>query len=354
MNKAYDNAQYLRALEYRGNSQSKMKWEVDIMKIIHFLFDLDGEKPSRINKLQRRQFEVYGGYKFEWDKLSNHDQDHIHFLMGEDRKQEMYSIKQAPQPFIMFVKSYVHGTSKNINSAYNVDREMLRSWQSLQNLEPIPKLNMLYFVQSVERCEFNAHLLAIVIAELMKNGNLLLKKKGFAEPGVISKIGIAKGLAKIQSNPLQVPYGPSENFLAQTMWINNPKQSIKTPGYLYKGKLPHVVLWFDVLQQAKQPKQLQQVFRYYLDAAPTQINIFDSPSSFKLAQQLEYLDITEEKEFEHDRSINMLIKQIHNIGKKLSEQTAQDLYIELCELLKSIDSEMHTHLFDNFSKSRQN
>lgn len=333
--KALKRAKKLQKLiKYKGGNLSKLVWEVRIESIIQFMTDLNEQNVSRLGKLQRRQTEVYGGYELKWNRVSLSDQERIRYFIGDNDEQEneLQNLFVTPQPFVMCVKTHTHGTRNMVHPAYNTNN--FDMWPFLEDMKPIPRLNMLYFTQSLERCEFNAHLITFILLELKTKGNLIYKSEHFEYPGNLTDLGIAKGLATIQSNPLQIPFSRYEFVSAQTVW-DNKTQDIKEPGNLYQGKLPHVVVWLDFVFSEDTPTK-----RYYLDVASSQINIFDA-LPYKLSSNLSYFEIEETLSVDEHDCMKMFDEQITVLRDQLSDDT---VYTDFMCVLEEIDKEMHTSL----------
>lgn len=347
--KSSDRAALLLQLRFGGNSASKAVWSVDLMTIARYILDSNGKEPSLVGTLQRRQFEVVAGYELVWSGVTPEEKKRIKESIGteDEQKEELRNLFSAPRPFVLCARAHEDGTRDWLNENYNSSPEVLRAWPSLRSMTPIPHRNMSLFMQSLERCEFNAHLMAIVLSELMRFGNLMLKSRQYSSPGRLVGLGISHGLATITSNPLQLPYDShEEKWFAQTIWMNDAKRTEKTPGYLYHGKLPHVVLRLAI--RFNESTEAETTRTYYLDAASSQINIFDA-SCFKIApDRLDYFHETAFSPFQHATSMKMVHDQIEALSRKLSPDVAQDVYKTLRALVRRIDEDLHCELHSRF------
>lgn len=296
--------------------------------------------PSRLGRLQRRQVAIYGGYELVWDKVPPCEQTRIRNLIGDasEQDEELTNLFTPPRPFIMCVEPHPLGTANLVDASYNCN---VGAWPFLRDMTPISKELMLHFTQSLNRCEFNSHLVAVVLGELLTVGRLMLKSKRFAHPGRLVDLGIAKGFATVQSNPLQIPYG--RPFPAQTMWARATTTDDNKPasGSLHKGKLPHAVVWFDILFEHNLGSSTKE--RYYLDVAHSQLNVFVA-SPYIVSRRLSYFRVVETSSWDSRQSLEMLHRQIMVLGHELSTETAVELYDEFMGLLSEIDDEMHTDL----------
>lgn len=343
--KAWSNIQMLN--RYRAN-QSKLSNPIrdkyNVMQILRFCIDPDQSGMSLTGSISLRQFSVIGAYPFRFNLLTKTRFERvIHFCEGTKEVRWMLTQRdgsQRPAPWIFFVNVHKDGTSDTVYKDYgNRDstlfKDMLTSWNP--NGDLLDKNIVEDYMQSVERCEFNTHMLLLLFSEIQIYADIELRSSSDGV-GILKDFGYAKCHAKIKTNPLQVPYGPmGEDFVAQTMFTDDDQES--GPGHLINGALRHVLIWMDIQFE-------KTTTRYYVDTTYSQLDPLSKTRLRVMKEKLDEDTYTQVRyfPFQKDESIKMLVDQSEAFHAKLNMSAALQVILNCVTVFKKLDHKFNTRL----------